>query len=66
VITADRDKERGTVKDDEDLAVHASNQIEMWQSRPGLEKSVGKRVIGAMLGRNRNYLSSTNRIGHLA
>lgn len=53
------------MKDDEDLAVHASNQIGMWQSRSGLEKSVGKRVIEAMLGRNRNYLSSTNGIGHL-
>ena len=49
------------MKDDEDLAVHASNQIGMWQSRSGLEKSVGKRVIEAMLGRNRNYLSSTQR-----
>lgn len=53
------------MKDDEDLAVHASNQIGMWQSRSGLEKSVGKRVIEAMLGGNRNYLSSTNGIGHL-
>jgi hypothetical protein len=65
VITADRDKERGTVKDDKDLAVHASNQIRMWQSRSGLEKSVEKSVIEAMLGRNSNYRSSTNRIGHL-
>lgn len=53
------------MKDDEDLAVRASNQVEMWQSRPGLEKSVGKRAIEAMLGRNCDYLSSTNRIGHL-
>ena len=65
MITADRNKERGTVTMTRDLAVHASNQIEMWQSRSGLEKSVEKRVIEAMLGRNRNYLSSTNRIGHL-
>lgn len=53
------------MKDDEDLAVHASNQIGMWQSRSGLEKSVEKRVMEAMLGGNRNYLSSTNGIGHL-
>lgn len=48
-LTADRDKERGTVKDDADLAVHASNRIGMWQSRSGLEKSVGKRAIEACL-----------------
>lgn len=65
MITADRNKERGTVMMTRDLAVHASKQIEMWQSRSGLEKSVEKRVIEAMLGRNCDYLSSTNRIGHL-
>lgn len=37
------------MKDDEDLAVRASNQVEMWQSRLGLEKSVGKRAIEASL-----------------
>lgn len=53
------------MKDDKDLAVHASNQIGMWQSRSGLEKSVEKRVIEAMLGCKCNYRSSTNGIGHL-
>lgn len=53
------------MKDDKDLAVRVSNQIGMWQSRSGLEKSVEKSVIEAMLGRNCNYRSSTNRIGHL-
>ena len=53
------------MKDDKDLAVRVSNQIGMWQSRSGLEKSVGKRAIEAMLGRNCDYLLSINRIGHL-
>ena len=53
------------MKDDEDLAVRASSRVGMWQSRSGLEKSVGKRAIEAMLGRNCDYLLSINRIGHL-